>query len=359
MNAIHIRGFKCFVDTKFSMGKLTVLAGVNGAGKTSLLHTIGVLHQTLCETGSLNELVLNGAILNMGRALDVLNKLNSKSEILFEIELEGQLFPFLYTTENRESFTLQQSNSAGCKLSRKIFEALHHVEYISADRQGPKDMHSLENSFAYERSVGVRGERAVSALSSKEDLEVVEGLRKPGTPLLPRQVEAHMADLFANFKLEFSSVPGTNIATLSLANDNAVGFVRPQNIGFGLSSALPIYVACLSSPKGGLVLIENPEAHLHPKAQSQIGAFLAQAASAGIQIIIETHSDHLVNGIRKAVRNGILPAEDVVIHYFAGLDAEGHPQIQSPRLIADGSLSMWPENFFDQFDKDLVDLVGW
>lgn len=182
MNAIHIRGFKCFVDTKFSMGKLTVLAGVNGAGKTSLLHTIGVLHQTLCETGSLNELVLNGAIVNMGRALDVLNKLNSKSEILFEIELEGQLFPFLYTTENRESFTLQQSNSAGCKLSRKIFEALHHVEYISADRQGPKDMHSLENSFAYERSVGVRGERAVSALSSKEDLEVVEGLRKPGTP---------------------------------------------------------------------------------------------------------------------------------------------------------------------------------
>ena len=96
MNAIHIRGFKCFVDTKFSMGKLTVLAGVNGAGKTSLLHTIGVLHQTLCETGSLNELVLNGAIVNMGRALDVLNKLNSKSEILFEIELEGQLFPFLY-----------------------------------------------------------------------------------------------------------------------------------------------------------------------------------------------------------------------------------------------------------------------
>lgn len=359
MNSIHIRGFKCFVDTNFSLGKLTVLAGVNGAGKTSLLHAIGVLHQTLCETNSLDDLVLNGAIINMGRAYDVLNKLNSKSEILFEIEHEGKLVPLVYTTESRDSFTIQRCAKTGSELPPSFLKMIRHAEYISADRQGPKDMHSLEDSFAYERSVGVRGERAVSALSSKENVEVIEGLRKPGTPLLPRQLEAHMADLFDNFKLEFSSVPGTNIATLSLANDNAVGFVRPQNIGFGLSYTLPIYVACLSATSGGLILIENPEAHLHPKAQSQIGAFLAQAASAGMQIIIETHSDHLMNGIRKAVKHGILPAKDVAIHFFAGLDTEGHPQIQSPRLSADGSLSMWPDNFFDQFDKDLADLVDW
>lgn len=359
MNSIHIRGFKCFIDTIFPLGRLTVLTGVNGAGKTSLLHSFGVLHQTLCETDSLDELILNGAIVNMGRSLDVLNKLNSKSEILFELEHDGQLIPLRYFTENRESFTLQRSSSAEHKLSRDILDILQHVAYISADRQGPKDMHSLEDSFAYERSVGVRGERAVSALNSKEGLAVIEGLRKPGSPLLQRQVEAHMADLFDNFKMEIFSVPGTNIATLGLANDNAIGFVRPQNIGFGLSYTLPIYVACLSAPNGGLVLIENPEAHLHPKAQSQIGTFLAQTAAAGVQVIIETHSDHLLNGIRKAVKNGILFPEDVVIHFFAGLDAEGHPQIQSPRISEDGSLSMWPDNFFDQFDKDLVDLVGW
>lgn len=359
MKSVHISGFKCFVDTNFVLGKLTVLAGVNGAGKTSLLHAIGVLHQTLCETNSLSGLILNGAIVNMGRALDVLNKFNSKSGILFEIEHNNKLISLRYTTENRESFTLQRSDIVEEDVPKSFLDVLRQVAYISADRQGPRDMHPLENSFAYERGVGVRGERAVSALSSKEGLEVLEELRKPGSPLLPKQVEAHMADLFDNFKLEFSSVPGTNIATLGLANDNAIGFVRPQNIGFGLSYTLPIYVACLSAPMGGLVLIENPEAHLHPKAQSQIGMFLAQAAAAGVQVVLETHSDHLLNGIRKAVKHGILLAENVAIHFFAGLDIDGHPKIQSPRLSADGSLSMWPENFFDQYDKDLADLVDW
>ena len=87
--------------------------------------------------------------------------------------------------------------------------------------------------------------------------------------------------------------------------------------------------------------------------------FLAQAAAAGVQVVLETHSDHLLNGIRKAVKHGILLAENVAIHFFAGLDIDGHPKIQSPRLSADGSLSMWPENFFDQYDKDLADLVDW
>lgn len=359
MKSLHVRSFKCFVDTRFTLGSLTVLAGVNGAGKTSLLHAIGVLNQTLCETDSLNELILNGSIINMGRALDVLNKFSGKSSISFEIEHGDKLIPLHYTTENRESFTILRSNLAECEAPQEHLSSLRNIAYISADRQGPRDMHSLEGSFAYEHSVGVRGERTVGALSSQEGLEVLEGLRKSGSPLLPRQVEAHMADLFENFKLKFASVPGTNVATLGLANDNAIGFVRPQNIGFGLSYTLPIYVACLSAPAGSLVLIENPEAHLHPKAQSQMGAFLAQVSAAGVQIIVETHSDHLMNGIRKAVKHNTLRAEDVAIYFFAGLDTEGHPQVLSPRLSPDGSMSMWPENFFDQYDRDLSVLVDW
>lgn len=359
MNQIRIQGFKCFTDTNFDLGRLTVLAGINGAGKTSFLHTFGLLHQTLCETNSLDELLLNGSIVNTGRAVDVLNKLNSRSEVIFEFSSNNNVTLLCYQTSNRESFTLQRKKVKENKIPESIMQFFRNMTYIAADRQGPKDMHSLEDSFAYGHGVGVRGERTVSALNVKEDFEVLDGLRKPGAPQLPHQVEAHMADLFDNFKLEFTPVKGTNIATLSLANDDAIGFVRPQNIGFGLSYTLPIYVACLSAQPGSLVIIENPEAHLHPRAQSQIGQFLAKAASSGVQIIVETHSDHLLNGIRKAAKQQLIHADDVAIYFFAGLDEEGLPKIESPRLNSDGSLTMWPDNFFDQFDKDLSAILGW
>ncbi|MBK9636389.1 MAG: AAA family ATPase [Bacteroidetes bacterium] len=69
-----------------------------------------------------------------------------------------------------------------------------------------------------------------------------------------------------------------------------------ENVGFGLSYALPIIVAALSSSENSLILVENPEAHLHPRGQSQLAKLLALAAQSGVQIIIETHSEHIING---------------------------------------------------------------
>lgn len=359
MKSIRLQGFKCFVDTRFALGNLTVLSGLNGGGKTSLLHAFCVLQQTLCETNSLEALLLNGPIVNMGRSLDVLNKFSAKSTVSFEIEYKREYITLSYSTEDRQSFIIPRDNICTNDHFEEKLSFFRKVAYISADRSGPSDMHMLEDSFMYEHSVGVRGERAVSILESHSSVDVREELRKPGSPSLPRQVEAYMAEIFGTFKLSILPVKGTNIATLGLANHEGVGFVRPQNIGFGLSYSLPIYVACLSAPEGGIVLIENPEAHLHPKAQSQIGFFLAHVAASGVQVVVETHSDHVLNGIRKAIKRHVLQANDALIYFFSGFDDEGKPKIESPRISANGSLSMWPELFFDQYDKDLEDLIDW
>jgi predicted ATPase len=111
-------------------------------------------------------------------------------------------------------------------------------------------------------------------------------------------------------------------------------------------------------------MVENPELHLHPAGQSAMGVFLARAAAAGAQVIIETHSDHILNGIRKAVKGvdgaPILTPEQVAIHFFQPRDDAGQrPQVISPVIDPQGNLDTWPTDFFDQFDKDLGSLIGW
>jgi predicted ATPase len=133
---------------------------------------------------------------------------------------------------------------------------------------------------------------------------------------------------------------------------------RSTNVGFGITYTLPILIALLSATPDTLILLENPEAHLHPKGQSKMGELLALAASGGVQIIVETHSDHILNGIRLAVRRGVKP-EDIQLHYFDRYLQKGQAitKIISPRIYQDGGIDKWPDGFFDQAEKDLMELL--
>ena len=141
------------------------------------------------------------------------------------------------------------------------------------------------------------------------------------------------------------------------------GFLRPIHCGFGITQILPIVVAVLSARVPGdirtpLILIENPEVHLHPAGQALMGRFLAEAAKSGIQVIVETHSDHVLNGVRRAVKAGEAESEDIAIHFMR--DRFKHEsQVLSPILDGSGNIDVWPEGFFDQFDKDMSYFAGW
>jgi predicted ATPase len=128
--------------------------------------------------------------------------------------------------------------------------------------------------------------------------------------------------------------------------------IRPPNMGFGVSYALPIIVAGLLAPEGGLFIVENPEAHLHPAGQSKIGRFLGRLAGSGVQVIVETHSDHVLNGIRlAAVDERTVGPSEVIVHYFDGAEPV------SIEMTERGGLSKWPNGFFDQLENDLGGLA--
>ena len=153
--------------------------------------------------------------------------------------------------------------------------------------------------------------------------------------------------------------PNTSVTRLRFKTPGVrTEWTRAPNAGFGVSYALPVIVAALRAPVGGLLLVENPEAHLHPAGQSAIGGFLAQVAADGVQVFVETHSDHVLNGIRVSVAEGAaaLSEEQAVIHFFRSQEDEGGA-VESLAVRQSGQLTDWPAGFFDQAQVDLAMLA--
>ncbi len=130
---------------------------------------------------------------------------------------------------------------------------------------------------------------------------------------------------------------------------------KPTNVGFGYSYILPIIVSGLIAKEGEILIIENPEAHLHPKAQSELTKFLAKVASCGIQIFIESHSEHILNGLRVAMLKEDIEInnEDLNILYFQ--NEEENPFVKLD-LQPNGKIKNWVDGFFDQQEQDLAEI---
>ena len=104
--------------------------------------------------------------------------------------------------------------------------------------------------------------------------------------------------------------------------------------------------------------MRNRQAHLHPRGQSRIGELMARAAGAGAQVIFETHSDHITNGIRIAARKDAIPADDVALHFFQRENGSAFSStVVSPKLSQNGRLDFWPDGFFDEWDNSLDALM--
>lgn len=237
-------------------------------------------------------------------------------------------------------------------------------QYLKADRIVPATSYPRSHQQAIGRGfLGARGEHTVNYLRHHAQHTMTsKALRHPearGKTFLDHVV-AWMQELCPGVNLEATEIPGIDAVRLSYGFDGTAGLDsssrrRPTNVGFGLTYALPIVVACLSAGPGSLILLENPEAHLHPRGQSRMAALIAAAGAAGAQLIVETHSDHVLNGLRLAVKNRVIPAADTAVHYFRrhGQQAE----IVTPRIQDDGTLSDWPTGFFDEWENSLEQLL--
>jgi predicted ATPase len=229
------------------------------------------------------------------------------------------------------------------------------IHYISADRLGPQDFYPKQ-SFSEFPNVGVHGELTANALAKKKNDLVNQSLclEVGATHTVLDQTEAWLDLIFGGGKIAVDQ-PHANIVLMALNSERTTNFYKPINVGFGYSYALPIIVTGLIAAPGEMLIIENPEAHLHPSAQSQLTKFLAKVSQTGVQVFIESHSDHVLNALRVAVLDQIITADDLNILYF---DRDVELKVHQIPVKQDGSIEYWPTGFFDQTDKDFERLFA-
>lgn len=354
LSTITIEGFKRFANESFPLRPLTVLAGMNGTGKTSVIHALLLMHEACRRQDGYIE--LNGPYdLELGNFSNLQNW-DAPECMRFGTTTAANLNAAWQVSGNPTDLFAKVERTG--QLSEIFSRQGRLFQYLAAERLGPRVISSCAALPLAMLNTGHRGQFCAQLFHGEDKLEIDVRRCTPDTSetdsrLLRWQTERWLSRIARPIEIDTEALPIAGAAALQFRVPGG-DWVRPTNMGFGVSYALPIILAGLIADEGGLLIVENPEAHLHPSGQSEMGRFLASLSAAGVQVLVETHSDHVLNGIRRAIGEyRILKAEHAILHFF------GHDQIAPHTLefTERGGVSEWPVGFFDQFQIDVAALT--
>ena len=241
-----------------------------------------------------------------------------------------------------------------------------NFQYISAERIGPQDLYEASSIVVSDKKqLGLLGEYAAYFIDVfGAEISVNEQLKHPKatSEKLNAQLNAWLAEISPGVVLNTKYVPEVNKVILDyqfdLGNSKTNSF-RPKNVGFGISYVLPIVLALLTAEKNKIIVIENPESHIHPRGQAELGKLISLAAQTGAQLFIETHSDHILNGIRVSVKEKDIDKSNVNIMYFDKVttDREQYSNVKQIEIDKSGTLNEYPVDFLDEWSNQLSKLI--
>lgn len=361
---IEIKNFKSIKSADVSVSNLNLLMGLNGMGKSSFIQVLLILMQS----DKLEERVidLNGILAQIGQGRDALYQYAEEEKIVFELNFDSHpkfTWKFGYL-KDKEKLTAE---SGYTKNQMSFFRKnTKRFQYIRADRIGPKDIYEASSVIvADKKQLGLLGEYAAYYINIfGQEHEVIKKLRHPkasSTNLLS-QINAWMREISPGISLNTKYVPEVNKVILDyqfdLVNGKTNSFT-PKNVGFGISYVLPIVLALLTAEDGKIIVIENPESHIHPRGQAELGKLISIAASIGAQLFVETHSDHILNGVRVAVKENLVDKSKVNVMYFEKTtnEKEQFTKITQIGLDKNGTLSEEPDGFIDEWGNQLLKLL--
>ena len=403
---LRAQNFKSWQDTgTLQFAPLTGFFGANSSGKTSILQVLLMLKQTVEQPADWNEPLYfgdDGSLVNLGSFDDIIHRPESNQylqifvswllpekltiqdigevnalSLLLEIFM-GTLGRFRYETAGRfwELDTYQRNNagsgydvstpygkdSAGslfrCYGSHdisttanyrvfynleKAFENLFsRILYLGPLREHPRHRYTWEGD--HPKGIGQEGEKAISALLSGRirhlsiDEQILNWLQR--------------LELIESYNLRPLSDTGRDYEFLVKQYKDGPE-VRLTDVGFGVSQVLPVLILCYYAPKGSILILEQPEAHLHPKVQTELADVLIDAVTnRNIQIILESHSEYLLSRLQRRIAEKKIASVDTAL-YFCEIK-DGTSAIEQLDVDEYGNIRNWPQDFFGDVTGELI-----
>lgn len=378
---LSIKNFKNIEEEKFELSNLTIFTGLNSSGKTSVLQSLLLLSRkySLQPSADLNHYTsffskfsevrnkylkedITTIVATSEKGEEYTYTLNEQGIEEVDYSILKKLAPAIKKSISSEENKKNKSKEDFLEYIEKIanmtsnlFSYENSLYYLSANRIGPEDI----SQISHEKKVGINGEYLVGYLAQNKLKNVDSVIQKfEDNATLAYQVDKWLKDILGIDISANLDIVDDMHAKLSF-DIEGVTKLSPLNVGSGNSYLLKLLILCLSCVKGDIVIIENPEIHLHPKAQAKLGEFFSFLAENGIQIILETHSEHLINKVRYQVKKNEISNKKVHIYYKASIrdnftaidiDNTGHFVDKEDRRIP------FPTGFFDASLENLMEI---
>lgn len=360
---LSIEGYKCFKEeTTFELNNITLLTGANSAGKSSVIQSLLLLKKiskgSITESNPWIDLDLNDPnyALELGKYDDIKSRSDNDYEDFLNdshptdigfVLNEGKAKIELTHNKDTENNVKVSSDEQSIESFKKYLDK--GFVYLNAERMAPHYMYKNTDNADYCDCHGTNTGNVIQK-HENDNCSIKRAYSNSDKNKWSIELDNWINYIFPDVAVQVVSSGEDHYQVKVLGN-------TATNVGFGITYALPILVSGLTVPEGGMLLVENPEAHLHAKAQSNMGYFLARMAAAGVRVIIETHSEHVVNGIRRMIVEGKteMSHEDMTIYFFQ--NKQGIKGIMEITMDEYGNLSDFPEDFFDQVRQDMFKLM--
>lgn len=397
ISGIAVEGFKSIRKrTEIAFRPLTFLAGANSSGKSSILQPALLMKQTLEAPYDPGALLLDGPHVRCTDVGQIFSRFGGRSIDQFSMSIRmlgKQSLTVMFQKQPKGGLdipTMTETNSVGSTVAvhrtegkndkwrasnlevvrTRCFLGLRQLQLSEDQRKMAKQL-DAEVLTSYATATAARALRAilhVPALRGNPERTyktTAVGDEFAGTfepyvasiihhwqstkDIRLKHLGAALQKLGLTWKIEASRLDDTRVELRvgrlkQKTTGGARDLVSIADVGFGVSQCLPVLVALLTARPGQLVYIEEPEIHLHPRAQMALAQVLADAANRGVRVVIETHSSLLLLGVQALVAEGALPPELVALHWFS-LTKDGATEVRSADLDEAGAFGDWPEDF--------------
>ena len=362
IDSVKIQNFKSLKDVTIDLGDITLLTGVNSCGKSSFIQTLLLLKQNENRINLVRNPIVNikGDYLDLGNKRDILFQEVFDEYISIEVKSKKRNSTFRFNNKDLKMIT--DFPLIGLEESYNLF--YDDFQYISTDRIAPSITYELSDENIEKNLIGIRGEYTAHyiAINRHKKIPIKELKHKNAkTEQLRENISLWLGDISDGIEVKaqvFEELQNVNLTYSYTYEGTTTNNFSPLNIGFGVTYVLPIIVAILKAKKGDLLIIENPESHLHPSGQSKVAELCAIAAANGVQLIIETHSDHFLNGLRVATKKKIIKPEQSQIYYFRKEKNRLETIADNLTIDENGRINQeCPEGCFDEWDNKLDELL--